>query len=219
VESSTNNRKEGKLDFALGHLRPPLLCPSIKPPCKIPFFFFQVVEARRQGDNGERERQLRAAQEVAIIKATIVKKKNQTRQRVAMSEKELAVVRAECKKEQKLADIDVFMATKKRKAELGTEVDRARTQQQIAFLQSTQVRGNEHVLERTLLNAFSGRNFWAHLKRTHLVDAAKNVREPAMLCTLIQVAVEATPIPYTDYVKIFEARASDEFKNILRWSL
>lgn len=93
-----------------------------------------------QGDIGERERQSRAAQEVAIIEATIVEKENQNRQRVAVSEKDLAVVRAECERERKLAEIAVLMATDKRKAELETEVDRARTQQQIAFLQSTQVR-------------------------------------------------------------------------------
>jgi hypothetical protein len=93
-----------------------------------------------QGNIGKRERRSRAAQEVAIIEATIVEKENQNRQRVAVSEKDLAVVRAECERERKLAEIAVLMATDKRKAELETEVDRARTQQQIAFLQSTQVR-------------------------------------------------------------------------------
>ncbi|GAQ92516.1 hypothetical protein KFL_010370020 [Klebsormidium nitens] len=59
-------------------------------------------------------------------------------QRVAHSEKDLAIVRAQCERERLLAEIDVSMATDKRKAELETEVDRARTAQQIAYLQSTQ---------------------------------------------------------------------------------
>lgn len=95
-----------------------------------------------EGDIGERDRQSRAAQEVAHIEATIVEKQNENQQRVAKSEKDLAVVRAECEREQLLAEIDVSMATDKRKAELQTEVDRVRTAQQIAYLQSTQVRGN-----------------------------------------------------------------------------
>jgi hypothetical protein len=122
-----------------------------------------------QGDIGERERQSRAAQEVAIIEATIVEKQNQNRQRVAVSEKELAVVRAECEREQKLAEIDVSMATEKRKAELETEVDRARTQQQIAFLQSTQVRGRSLKYGRVLF----GRIFWTQLKRTHILNTSR----------------------------------------------
>ncbi|GAQ86846.1 hypothetical protein KFL_003150110 [Klebsormidium nitens] len=99
----------------------------------------QVAEARMQGDIGERERQSRAAQEVAHIKATIVEKQNENAQRVAHSEKELAVVRAECERARLLTEIDVSMATDKRKAELETEVDRARTAQQVAYLQATQV--------------------------------------------------------------------------------
>lgn len=94
-----------------------------------------------QGDIGERERQSRAAQEVAHIEATIVERQNENAQRVAHSEKELAVVRAECERARLLTEIDVSMATDKRKAELETEVDRARTAQQVAYLQATQVRG------------------------------------------------------------------------------
>lgn len=116
----------------------------------VPFFSSspQVADARMKGDIGERERQSRAAQEVAHIEATIAEKQNANAQRVAHSEKDLAVVRAQCERERLLAEIDVSMATDKRKAELETEVDRARTAQQIAYLQSTQVRARRQGVRR-----------------------------------------------------------------------